>query len=153
MRVVIDTSTIIRGLTRRYSEPAYIVDQVKIGNLILVMSNEMALELIIAIYNMCRQNNISDSRTKNYLRAVTSFVYASERVEPKTNFSSCSDPDDAMFIECAIDAKVPVCISSDPSIFRIKDYCKNPGDLKLIQNIKFFRPQDFYNYITTDASI
>jgi len=86
MRVVIDTSTIIRGLTRRYSEPAYIVDQVKIGNLILVMSNEMALELIIAIYNMCRQNNISDSRTKNYLRAVTSFVYASERVEPKTNF-------------------------------------------------------------------
>jgi putative PIN family toxin of toxin-antitoxin system len=149
MKLVVDTSTIIRGLTRKHSEPAYIIDQIVNETFSLVMCDEMAKELVIAIYIMCERENINP---KKYLRAISIFILHSQRINITTNFTSCSDPEDKMFIECAIDGGVESCISSDPSIYDIKRYCTNQTDLALIKDIQFYHPQSFYNFITAPTT-
>jgi putative PIN family toxin of toxin-antitoxin system len=144
MRTVVDTSTIIRGLLRRFSEPAYIVDQIKNGNYKLLMTEEMAKELSIAIYLMCLKNNLEP---KKFLRATSVFTLHATPVDTITRFTSCSDPEDAMFIECAVDGQAECCISSDHSVYEIKDYCKDEVELTLIKDIEFYNPQDFYNFV------
>jgi uncharacterized protein len=147
MKLVVDSSTIIRGLLRKYTEPAYIVDQIKNGSYNLLMTEEMAKELSIAIYLMCEKNGISP---KKYLRATSSFILHATGVETVTKFTSCSDPEDAMFIECAIDGNAKYCISSDHSVFNIKEYCKNAEELSLIENIDFYNPQDYYTFVVQE---
>jgi uncharacterized protein len=150
MKCVVDTSTILRDLTRRYSEPAYIVDQIKDRNSELLMTDEMAKELSIAIYLMCEGDTALN--TKKYLRAISIFTLHATEVEKITKFTSCSDPEDAMLIECAIDGQAEYCIASAPSIFDIKNYCEDSTELALIKDLNFCHPQDFYNdYVRNNA--
>ncbi|QSB48779.1 putative toxin-antitoxin system toxin component, PIN family [Parageobacillus toebii] len=148
MKLVVDSSTIIRGLFRKFTEPAYIVDRIADNSYQLLMTEEMAKELLIAIYIACRAAKLDESSTKKYLRAIATFTLAAQKVKIRTKFTSCSDPDDNMFIECAINGKAKYCISSDPSIYTIKSYCKNQHELNLIKDIDFFNPEKFYEHIT-----
>jgi uncharacterized protein len=148
MNLVVDSSTIIRGLFKKYTEPAYIVNRISDNSYRLLMTEEMAKELQIAIYIACRKINLDEEKTKKYLRAIATFTLAAKKVITRTRFTSCSDPEDNMFIECAIDGKAKYCISSDPSIYTIKSYCKNQRELSLIKDIDFFNPQKFYEHVT-----
>lgn len=140
--IIVDTSTIIKGFFARYPEPRFIVDRIADGTFQLAMTEEMAKELSIAVFTVAR-NKRRDP--KPFLRNVASFIYNAETIPSITSFTSCSDPDDSMFIECAIDGRVKNVISSDPAIFNIKSYIQNQTESQLITNIDFYNPETFYN--------
>ncbi|WP_026677212.1 putative toxin-antitoxin system toxin component, PIN family [Fictibacillus gelatini] len=150
MIIVVDTSTIIKGLFKRHTEPTYIVDKIIDGTLQLAMSEEMARELTVTGIIVAEQAN---KNPKPILRKISSFIFHSNKVNPQVSFPSCSDPDDKMFIECAIEAKVKYVISSDPSIFNVKTYVTNESHLALIEDIEFYHPQAFYQAIQQGLTI
>lgn len=153
MRIVADTSTLIRGLLKRHSEPAQLVQDIKSGHYEMIMTNEMAKELSVAIYmavesyNKSLRNQQDRLNHKKYLRAIGIFLLQAEKIAKHTTITSCSDPEDAMFIECAIDGQAEHCISSDPSIFNFPAYCQNSAELALVQGIRFNNPQGFFQEI------
>jgi predicted nucleic acid-binding protein len=144
--IVVDTSTIIKGFFSNYPEPKFIVDRIADGTFKLAMSEEMAKELAVATVVVAVNNNHNPAP---YVRNIAQFIYHTHRISTTTTFTSCYDPDDNMFFECAIDT--PNCknvISSDRSIFTIKNYITDQNEKNLINNINFYNPQQFYNLYT-----
>jgi len=139
--IVVDTSTIIKGFIAHYREPKFIVDKIVDGTFRLAMTEEMAKELQMAVLATAITYGKSP---KPFLRHVASFIYHAKNVPSLTNFTSCADSEDSMFIECAIDGQVDFVISSDRAIYQIKEYSKNNKELELIKNIQFFNPEEFY---------
>lgn len=148
MRVVVDTSTIIKGLLRRFTEPSYIVDRILDGTYRLIMTEEMAKELMVATYAIAVKHNAD---YKKHLRSLGIITLNAYRIKTTTVFTSCSDPEDSMFIECAIDGEASYCISSDRSLFNLQNYCKDKDELELISGIEFYNPEDFYNIVVNPA--
>lgn len=142
MKIIVDTSTIIKGFfTTKYQEPKFIVNNIVNGNFQLAMTDEMAKELTITVYTIAEKYK---KNPKPFLRNITSFIYHAEKVPKHTNFQSCADPKDNMFIECAIDGGNKHVISSDQHILNIKKYIQNEYEAKLIKDINFYNPQQFY---------
>lgn len=142
MKIIVDTSTIIRGFfTTKYPEPKFIVDHIANGTFQLAMTEEMAKELTVAVLTIAEKYG---ENPKRFLRNITSFIYYAKKVPKLTTFKSCADPEDSMFIECAIDGGVKHVISSDRHIFNIKSYIKNQHEAAMIQDIHFYNPQQFY---------
>ncbi|MFD6439367.1 putative toxin-antitoxin system toxin component, PIN family [Peribacillus sp. NPDC060186] len=140
--IIVDSSTIIKGFFARYPEPRFIVDKIADGTFQLAMTEEMAKELQVAVLAT------SDKYGKNpkpFLRSVASFIFHAKTIPSLTKFPSCSDPDDSMFIECAIDGGIKHVISSDPSIFTIKEYLKESVEFEMLKDIEFYNPESFYN--------
>lgn len=140
--VIVDTSTLIKGLLRQYSEPVYIVNKILDETFRLAMSDEMAKELLVTVELASEKYN---KNVKPMLRNVARFLLAAQKFTPPAKFSSCSDPEDTMFIDCAIESQCQYVVSSDPSIFDVKNYVTDANDIALIHNIEFFTPQLFYN--------
>lgn len=145
MKAVIDTCTIIDGLIRGYKEPKYIIQKLKKGDFNLLMTDEMAKELNIAVYMIIEKAKNSPKQKvqfnpKKYLRAVSVFSLNATKVKTHTKITSCNDPEDNMILECAIDGKADYCISSDSSIYDFKNYSDNEIELEWVKDIKIFHP-------------
>lgn len=80
---------------------------------------------------------------KKYLRAVSVFSLNATKIKTSTQITSCVDPNDNMFLECAIDGKAEYCISSDYSIHNFKNYSDNEIELEWVKDIKIFHPSDY----------
>jgi putative PIN family toxin of toxin-antitoxin system len=138
-KVVIDTSSFIRATLER--------DNTALNCLAFVLSNrqliytvEMAQELLVATYRV----SIRKGKNPNFAfkMAATALIKA-KPVETQTRFPWCSDPDDAMFVECAIDGQADFVISNDHSLTTIKEYVTDEHALELIRDIEFVTPEEF----------
>lgn len=141
MRIIVDTSSILRGLLmERNSDASFLVDRIRDKTHTLVMTEEMSKELTVAVYLVAEKAN---KNPKSALRAVARFLHNCERADTITTFKSCKDKDDAMFIECAIDNDVSVVVSDDKSLLQLKSYCTDKAELELIKDITFVEPEAF----------
>ncbi|HEY9747043.1 MAG TPA: putative toxin-antitoxin system toxin component, PIN family [Oculatellaceae cyanobacterium] len=139
MRVVIDTSTFIKAILERDRIAWNCIRNLMVSSFIL-MNREMAKELFVAIYQ------VAGRKGKNPLpafRIASSILLYVIPVETETKFPWCSDPDDAMFVECAIDGKADLVISNDHSLTGIKEYVVDEHAMKLICGIKFVTPAEY----------
>jgi putative PIN family toxin of toxin-antitoxin system len=139
--IIVDTSTIVKGFFTRYPEPTFILDKIIDGTFQLAMTEEMAKELQVVVLATAIKYG---KPPKPFLRNVASFIFHAKRIQKISNFRSCSDPDDSMFIECAIDGEIKHVVSSDPAIFNIKSYIKDPVEFELIKEIEFYNPESFF---------
>ncbi|PLS10612.1 putative toxin-antitoxin system toxin component, PIN family [Bacillus licheniformis] len=151
MKAVVDTSTIMRAWLKKFNEPKHILKKIENGDFELLMTEEMAVELQVAFtHAVLRALNSPKQKTKfdpvPYFNDIATFIYGSTRIETHTEITSCSDPEDAMFFECAIDGNAEYCISSDRSIYEFKNYSKNVMELALVKDIKIFNPQQYVEH-------
>ncbi|WGD80137.2 PIN domain-containing protein [Bacillus subtilis] len=108
----------------------------------------MAKELFIVVYALLEKAKNSPKQKvsfnpKKYLRAVSVFSLNATKIKTSTQITSCVDPNDNMFLECAIDGKAEYCISSDYSIYNFKNYSDNEIELEWVKDIKIFHPSDY----------
>jgi putative PIN family toxin of toxin-antitoxin system len=139
MKLIMDTSTFIKGML----EGDVCSEQV-IRNAIAshqtILTEEMAKELNVAIYQVAARKGKNPVPA---LRVASVYLLRSQPIRKISRFSWCSDPDDAMFIECAIDGKADVVISNDRSLTTIKEYVTDEYAKSLIRPIQFLTPEQF----------
>lgn len=137
MKIIVDTSTFIKGMLEgdRYSEQ---VIRKAISRDQIFLTDEMARELNVAIYQVAARKGKNPAPA---LRVASVYLLRASAVHTKTRFPWCFDPDDAMFIECAIDGNVDVVISNDRSLTTVKEYVTDEYALTLIRPIQFLTPE------------
>ncbi|CCQ94330.1 hypothetical protein CULT_1800003 [[Clostridium] ultunense Esp] len=145
-RIVIDTSSFIRAFLESDTVARDMFKMFPSLDYQLVMTEEIAKEWLIATNNVILRRKMNPNP---YLRAVAVFLLKSIEIEKKTDFSWCSDPDDAMFIECAIDAQAKYVISNDRSLTGLKEYVTDERALEMIRDIEFVTPGDFLKIHTS----
>ena len=105
-----------------------------------LLTEEMAKEVNVMSYLVSVRKG---QNPLTALRATAKYLLGSERIRTSTQFSWCSDPGDAMFVECAIDGKADVVVSNDRSLTAIKEYVTDEHARALIHPIQFLTPEQF----------
>ncbi|MFP7327898.1 putative toxin-antitoxin system toxin component, PIN family [Bacillus subtilis] len=150
MKAVVDTSTLLRALLTKFSEPKYIFSKIENGDFELLMTAEMAGELndafTSAVMRAAKKSPKVRQRYNQFANAIAIFILGATQINTKTKITSISDPEDAMFLECAVDGDAEYCISSDHSIFKFKEYSQDKVELALVADIKIFNPQQYVNH-------
>lgn len=139
MKIIVDTSSFIRATLERDFGAKKVIMKI-LSAFEIVMTVDMAQELLRAIYL------VSGRKGKNPLPAyllASVFLLHAKSIGTKTKFSWCYDPDDAMFIECAIDSDAKYVISNDRSLTTLKEYVTDKKALEMIKDIEFLTPEDF----------
>lgn len=139
-RIVIDTSSFIRAFLESDLVARDMFKKFPSLGYQLVMTEEIAKEWLIATNNVILRRKMNPNP---YLRSVAKFLLRAIEVEKQTDFPWCSDPDDAMFVECAIDGQADFVISNDHSLTTIKEYVTDEHALELIRDIDFVTPEEF----------
>ena len=116
MRIVVDTNVIASAIFFG-GKPKQVVDLVVGGSLDAYASNEILTEYDETVKELsmrfsCRQAELS-------LDIISKSMHV---VEPSTSVSVCRDPDDDMFIECAIEAECVYIVSGDKDLLSIEEY-------------------------------
>lgn len=144
MKIIIDTSSFIRATLERDFGAKEVIKKA-LSDFEIVMTDEMAQELLRAIYI------VAGRKGRNPLPAyllASIFLLQAKRIETKTKFPWCYDPDDAMFIECAIDSGAKFVVSNDRSLTTLKEYVADKKALELIKDIEFLTPEEFLKLYT-----
>lgn len=139
MRVIIDTSSFIRAIIENDLIAWECLEMVMVHHQHLV-TEEMAKELLVAIYQ------VSGRKGKNPLpafRMAALYLLRAKEIEPDLSYSWCFDPNDAMFIECAICGGAKVVISNDRSLTTLHEYVTDEEGKRLIREIEFLTPEEF----------
>lgn len=139
MNVVIDTSTIIRA-TLEQNRMAQRALSLSIREHQVLLTDEMAKELAATIVIVAEKKG---QNPKPPLRVAATYLLRANRVRSTTVYSWCYDPDDSMFIECAIDGGAQVVVSNDWSLTTLHEYVTDEEGKRLIQEIEFLTPEDF----------
>ncbi|MDT3417424.1 putative nucleic acid-binding protein [Brevibacillus aydinogluensis] len=139
MNVVIDTSTIIRA-TMEQNRMAQRALSLSIREHRILMTDEMAKELAATIIIVAEKKG---QNPKPPLRVAATYLLRAKRVCSTTVYSWCCDPDDSMFIECAIDGGAQVVVSNDGSLTKLQEYVTDEEGKRLIQTIEFLTPEEF----------
>src|SRR5690606_22248691 len=100
----------------------------------------MAKELNIATYQVAIRKGKNPVPA---LRMAATYLLRSQVIASSIRYIWCSDPDDAMFVECAIDGKADVVVSNDRSLTTIKEYVTDEYAQSLIRPIQFLTPEQF----------
>lgn len=137
MRVVIDTNVFIHGMLSQHHDPVSqacrkIMKAVADEKIQLVVNPLTAQELI---YVFSMEAAKMPKLYRQSIRALATFVAYAEHVEHATHLdrSWIHDVDDAMFIECAVDAAVSYIVSDDYSLKRFAKYNLKNGNLDALQ--------------------
>lgn len=139
MRVVLDTSTFIKATLERDKTTWQCIRKV-MSSYQIIATEEMAKELLVSLYI------VAGRKAKNPLpsyRIAALLLLQAKLVENRTVYPWCYDPEDAMFIECAIDGEANFVISNDKSLTTLKDYVTNKKALEMVSGIQFLTPEDF----------
>jgi predicted nucleic acid-binding protein len=139
MNVVIDSSTIIRA-TMEQNRMAQRALSLSIREHRILMTDEMAKELVATIIIVAEKKG---QNPKPPLRVAATYLLRAKRVNSTTVYSWCCDPDDSMFIECAIDGGAQVVVSNDGSLTKLQEYVTDEEGKRLIQTIEFLTPEEF----------
>jgi uncharacterized protein len=127
MRVVLDTNVFISGIFWS-GVSGKILNQWRDGNIELVISTEIILE-IIRVLNDFKIRLPDDLINEWRLSLISNSIL----VIPKTHVDIVEDKTDNKFIEAAIEGKAEYIISSDKHLLKIGQY----------KHIRILRPQEF----------
>src|SRR6266542_1863763 len=122
MRVVLDTNTIISRYLSPSGTPARIFQYWEQGAFTLVVSEPILVEIErVFFYPLINKRlRLSD---KAIAGIVAGFATFWELVTPQQRLRVVeADPDDDMFIECAVEGKADYLVSGDPHLTDIKEY-------------------------------
>lgn len=156
MRVIIDTNVFYDGLlsSRMNSNviaARKIISALSSDILQVVMNQEMLFEFL---YVLNVQVSLVPKNSNRYTRAIATIASTVEKATHETHLEPrfITDPDDAMFIECAIDAHVPFIVSNDNSLKGFVRFNKQKGNTAAIQllndhHIQIYSPEDFVEHV------
>jgi putative PIN family toxin of toxin-antitoxin system len=139
MKLILDTSTFIKGTLERDPISAQVIQQAILYHQTL-LTEEMAKELNVAIYQVAVRKGRNPIPA---LRIASVYLLRSNVIQTKSEYPWCADPDDAMFVECAIDGKADVVVSNDRSLTTIKEYVTDEYAKSMIRPIQFLTPEQF----------
>jgi len=128
MKIVLDTNVLISGIF--FSGPPYqILKAWQEGKITIVISKEILSEYQRVAQELSRQFPSVD--IEQILKVIT--IHAEIVDTQGYEVNVCEDPDDNMFISCAIVSKSKVIVSGDKHLLKISGY----------RDIKVFKPRDF----------
>lgn len=112
-KVVLDTNVIVAAALSPNGAPAVLFEMVLTGTIQAYATTGMLAELhrILAVLLPDRQEELLNQYTAN----VTI-------VRPETHQQVCRDPDDDMFLDCAIAADAHLIVSGDDDLLAIGEY-------------------------------
>ena len=133
MKIVLDTNVLISGIF--FTGPPYkILNAWKKGEITFVVSEEILLEYQRVANEMSLKFPSIDIRKILQLITIHSEIINTHGYE----VTICEDPDDNMFISCAVASKSKVIVSGDKHLLKIDNY----------QNIRVLKPREFVdNYL------
>jgi len=138
MKVVIDTNVVISGLISPFGPPAQIIDLWVTGEITVCLCSKI-VEEYIAVMLRPKFNRLG-STIERY-EVISGLVELDNTiiVNPDFYFDVISeDPDDNIFLECAVEAKAEIIISGDAHLLGLAEF----------QGIQIIHPVDFLERIT-----
>lgn len=137
MKVVIDTNVLISGLISPFGPPAQIIDLWVTKKITVCLSTEIVEEYIAVLL---RPKFSRLGSPKERYEIISGLVELDNTLIVIPDFrlnAIYEDPDDNMFLECAIEAKAEIIISGDDHLLGLKEF----------QGIQIIRPIDLYKRI------
>jgi putative PIN family toxin of toxin-antitoxin system len=133
MKIVMDTNVLISGIF--FTGPPYqILKAWQKGKITFVVSEEILSEYQRVANEMSLKFPTIDIRKILQLITIHSEIVNTHGYE----VTICEDPDDNMFISCAVASKSKVIVSGDKHLLKIVSY----------QNIRVLKPKEFVdNYL------
>lgn len=133
MKIVLDTNMLISGIF--FSGPSHqILKAWQKGKISFVVSEETLSEYQRVVVELSNKYPAIDISKMLQLVTIHSEIVDTQGCE----VTVCEDPDDNMFISCAIAGKSNVIVSGDKHLLKVNDY----------QNIHVLKPNDFTdNYL------
>jgi len=133
MKIILDTNVLISGIF--FSGPPYqILKAWKEGKIQIAVSKEILTE-----YHRVAEELSEKFPSVEISQILALFTIHAEMVNTQgLEVSVCEDPDDNMFISCALGSKSKIIVSGDKHLLKISGY----------QEIEVFKPRIFLdNYL------
>jgi uncharacterized protein len=133
MKIILDANVLISGIF--FSGPPYqILKAWKEGKIQIAVSKE-----ILAEYHRVAEELSEKFPSVEISQILALFTIHAEMVNPQgLEISVCEDPDDNMFISCALGSKSKIIVSGDKHLLKISGY----------QEIEVLKPRMFLdNYL------
>lgn len=133
IRVVIDANVLVSAVLKPQSNPDKIIDLIKQGRIVLVMSHDILAELKrVLLYPKIRK--VLKLTTKEIGESLAQMASAAIITPGRIRVEAIeSDPDDNRYLECAVEARADFIISGD----------RHLKDLKNFQGIEIVDPATF----------
>ncbi|MBM7855103.1 putative PIN family toxin of toxin-antitoxin system [Desulfohalotomaculum tongense] len=133
MKVVIDTNVLISGLISSKSHPAQILD-LWMSNCIIVCITAEIVEEYISVLLRPKFKGIGSPQERYEIISGLVELEHTSVVNPDFRIKAIvEDPDDNIFLECALEAKAEVIISGDEHLLNLKEF----------EGIKILKPIEF----------
>ncbi len=132
MKVIIDTNVFISGVFWS-GAPAKILQLWRKGTLQLVLSNDILEEYHRVVSEISTKFSDIDISEIMTLLIKTAVVCDTKRFKKQV----CTDPDDDMFLECAVTNQIRYIVSGDKELLKTSGY-KNISVLKPIDFLRLF---------------
>lgn len=128
MRVVVDTNVVISGVFWS-GAPGRILEVWLAGTFVLVVSAAILEEYFEVLDRVAAKIGRTDLAS----HWKTSLFDHAEMVTPTYDYDGCRDPDDAMFVECAVSAEASCIVSGDDDLLT----------LGMVENVDILTPSQF----------
>lgn len=131
-KVVIDTNVIISGLIKEESTPGKILKAWKNNKFILLLSPPIFEEIsrIIKHPKIINYHKLNEEEIEDFLLNLYS---ASHETEGKIELNVVEDPDDNIFVACAVEGNADCVVTGDKIFLKLKEY----------EGIKIITPSQF----------
>ena len=132
MRVVVDTNVIVSGIFWA-GVPGRVLDVWAAGAFLLLVTPSILEEYFEVIDRIAAKSG----RTELAMRWKTTLFDHAEMVKATYRYDDCRDPDDAMFVECAVSAGASYIVSGDDDLLTLEN----------VQDIAIVTPAQFLEYL------
>jgi uncharacterized protein len=114
VRVVVDTNVVVSGIFWA-GPPGRVLEAWVTGALLMLVTADILEEYFEVIDRIAAKNGRTDLAT----RWKTALFDHAEMVKATCHYDGCRDPDDAMFVECAISAGARCIVSGDDDLLTL----------------------------------
>ena len=114
MRVVVDTNVVVSGIFWA-GTPGRVLDAWAAGAFLLLVTAGVLEEYFEVIDRLAIKSGRIDLAT----RWKSALFDHAEMVKPTYNYDGCRDPDDAVFVECAVSAGASYIVSGDDDLLSL----------------------------------
>ena len=112
IRVVVDTNVVVSATLVRHGNPAAVLDLVFAGAIVPCVSKAVLAEYEEVLSRP--RIRVDAGRSKAILGTIARVAIV---VEPQVSLEVCTDPDDDVFMECAVEAQADSLITSNTRDF------------------------------------
>lgn len=136
-RCVVDTNVLISAALSRHGKPRTVVEFVTASG-ILLFSQATFEEFVTRMRQQRLEKYFADLRERDqYIASI--FVRSSPFIEITKDIAACADPDDDMFLECALSGAADYIVTGN-----LKDFPASP-----FHGVAILSPADFAEQVVT----